>query len=163
MASFETASAARTDAAPFGARTGWFLALFGAVPFWTMALLLTLAPEVAFVRFGGPTVLVTYGAVILSFLGGIRWGAAMAATASAKERASTMVLSTVPSLVGWFAVFLPTPPSLMLLAVAFALQGGWDVRDARRGFLPEWFGRLRLTLTLLVVAALLVASAAALF
>ena len=54
--------------------------------------------------------LTAYGAVILSFLGGIHWGLAIAGSGAdgrKNETSSRLVLSVVPSLIGWGALFLP--------------------------------------------------------
>jgi hypothetical protein len=97
---------------------------------------------------------VVYGAVILSFLGGIRWGTAIGPYGRATQ-IRDMTMSVVPSIAGWIAVLLPSVPALCLLLIGFLLQALWDVIDVEDGRLPGWFGRLRMMLTAGVVAALL--------
>lgn len=94
-----------------------------------------------------------YGAVILSFLGGIRWGIALG-LAGEEKRDARLMLSVVPSLLGWVALLLPAFPALVLLAVAFAAQGAWDVGDVKDDGAPDWFATLRLMLTALVCSLL---------
>ena len=156
-------------AAP-GARLAWLLSLAGALPFWAAALFLLVAGRESLWFDWFVDVARTYGAVILSFVGGIRWGAALeerprpfAAPAAAAGR--TFALSVVPSLAGWFSLFLEPVFGLALLAAAFALQGVWDAfsgpspfaagAGGRGAALPLWFVRLRVVITLLVVPALL--------
>lgn len=145
----------KADLVP-GARTGWFLALAGALPIWVIAIAVLFAPvEVGFF-FGGMNALVAYGAIILSFLGGVRWGAALFGNPLARARMLTV--SVVPALVGWLAALLSAPWSLIVLAVAFVGLGWWDVTSSRFEVLPRWFGTLRLALTLIVVPALVLAA-----
>ena len=104
--------------------------------------------------------LMTYAAVILSFLGGIRWGAALFHAGPAGRRTAsgaTFIASVVPSLAGWVALFPPEPVGLGLLVLAFAAQGAWDALAAQSGRLPDWFGRLRVAITLGAVVSLVLA------
>lgn len=98
-------------------------------------------------------VMLAYGAVILSFLGGIRWGLALRLE-NADRRDARFALSILPSLLGWVALLLPSFPALVLLAVAFAAQGAWDVGDAGEDGAPAWFATLRSLLTALVCSFL---------
>lgn len=98
--------------------------------------------------------LAAYAAVILSFLGGVRWGAAIAAEGT--EGVDTdLVLAVIPSLIAWCALLLPVGVQpLYALVIAYALFGGLDVREAARGLWPGWYSRLRLQLTAAVLACL---------
>jgi hypothetical protein len=88
-----------------------------------------------------------YGAVILSFLGGIHWGLALT-RARADSRA--YIIGVIPSLVGWGAVLLPMRIGLVVLALGFIGQFLMDLRLS----LPGWFRTLRLALTIVVSASL---------
>ena len=135
------------------AATAWFLAGLGALPFVVMALTAALAPGFAAAQLGGQTAFLAYGAVILSFMGGVRWGRALALPDTA--RAARQIISSVaPSLAAWLALLLDRPWAHLLLAVAFALQAAWDVASARSGDLPVWFGRLRLVISAIVIASI---------
>lgn len=94
-----------------------------------------------------------YGAVILSFLGGTRWGLGLLLT-NEDKRDARFTLSVLPSLLGWVALLLPAFPALVLLAVSFAAQGAWDVGDAVDDGAPQWFAHLRTVLTALVCSLL---------
>lgn len=104
--------------------------------------------------------LMAYGAVILSFLGGIHWGSAMADREPDTDRpidAGRLCLSVVPSLAGWLALLLKAESGLAVLAFAFAGTLLLDLRSARKGLAPPWYPKLRKPLTMIVVSALLVA------
>ncbi len=138
-------------------RAAWWLGLAGLIPFFGMAGLLLYAGR-DFIAFPQLVLALSgYGATILAFLGGIRWGAAIATGRPAGG--GVLALSVLPSLAGWLILFAPAPWSFLAFAAAFALQGAWDIAAARRGTLPHWFGRLRLVLTLGAVLAMLVAAA----
>jgi len=103
--------------------------------------------------------LVSYGAVILSFLGGIRWGEAITRN-SLQPGWTALILSVIPSLIGWLALLLHfmvnQTLALVLLAVGFIFQYLLDRRATGKGDLPPWFGRLRLYLSCGAVLSLII-------
>jgi Protein of unknown function (DUF3429) len=99
--------------------------------------------------------LLAYGAVILSFLGGIHWGLAIGQHDPSYRR---LGVGVVPSLVGWVALLLGGAAGLLPLAAAFAAVLGLDIQLTREGMAPAWFPRLRSALTAAVVLCLLVAA-----
>lgn len=107
---------------------------------------------------GAGTWLAAYGAVILSFVGAIHWGAA---AGRGQYAPLPYALSVVPALIGWAALLLPLGTGLVLLAIAFA---AW--RIAEHGLLdvhqPGWLRHLRTRLTAGASISLLVGAAAAL-
>lgn len=153
--------APRREDAP-GLRMAWALSLAGYIPFLAVALFLLVADRSSVWHGWMVDAARTYGAVILSFLGGTRWGAGLGRADAGRQFA----FAVVPSLVGWVSLFMADVYGVALLALAFAAQGAWDAfatspaPDARRAPvsrpLPHWFGRLRATLTFMVVAALVV-------
>lgn len=100
------------------------------------------------------TILSAYGAVIASFLGGIRWGAAAARNSGNGD----YFIAIVPSLVAWAAMAAPAPWDLRILGVLVLAWGLVDQDLTRRGLAPVWLGRLRLVLSGVAGAALLVAA-----
>src|SRR5688500_14465348 len=52
---------------------------------------------------------IAYGAVVLSFLGGIRWGTAIGPYATARQ-ALELAASTLPALAAWIALLLTPVP-----------------------------------------------------
>jgi hypothetical protein len=98
--------------------------------------------------------LALYGAVILSFLGGVRWGCEINANPG-EPHLGDLVAAVVPSVLAWCAVCLPgTVQPLLALLLAFAVYGVFDVAEAGRGAWPAWYSRLRLRLSVLVALAL---------
>lgn len=139
-------------------RAPWVLGLLGLVPFFGLVALAWTAPA----PFDGVAegAWTAYGAAILSFLGGTRWGMELV---SRPEGPSPLVLtvSNVPAILGWLAVVLNivNPPlSLGLLVVGFVLQWAWDAATTGQGprRFPHWYGPLRLVLT----AGVLISAAA---
>jgi hypothetical protein len=102
--------------------------------------------------------LLAYGAIILSFLGGVHWGLAIGSTAPAAAAAlkGRLLLSVIPSLVAWAALVVPARSGLFTLAAAIALMLVVDIRATRAGAAPAWYPRLRIPLSCAVAASLLV-------
>lgn len=131
------------------------LGLAGLIPFLAAAAaqwlaLPLLAPET------GLRLAVVYGAIILSFLGGIRWGTAIGPYDTGRQGLE-FPASVLGSLAGLAAAFLPAIPGLALLIAGFLMQGLWDVMSVDAGRLPAWFGRLRMILTAGAVISLVAA------
>ena len=120
--------------------------LLGVLPF-----LAPVAAEAVFpgVREAAAAVLALYGALILSFLGGARWGLAVSRPAPSFVVVS---LAMLPTLVGLgLLVAASRPVQLFGLAVALAVHWVWDVRADD---VPAWYPRLRSVLTAGAVAGL---------
>lgn len=144
-----------TDAAKTR-RAAWWLSLAGLIPFALCVAGLLLTSQINPQRIILIDAMKTYGAVILSFLGGIRWGAALH---SRREDLTPAILaaSVVPSLAGWMSLLLPVPYVFGVQALAFAGQGAWDSLSAQQGALSPWFAKLRTVLTFLVTGAMITA------
>ena len=139
-----------TTRPPVPAAAAW-LGGAGLLPFLSLAVAsLVLAGEAA--RLAAKALL-AYGAVILSFLGGIRWGLAIARPADARL-APRLGLSVIPSLLGWASLLLPQATGLALLAAGLAAQLWLDVHDSRAGEAPAWYPTLRIPLSLGAIAAM---------
>ncbi len=91
-----------------------------------------------------------WAALILSFLGGIRWGFAIA---NEPYENKNLLISVVPSILAWFVLLLPDAYTILALLVLFCLHGAWDSFYINEGKVAPWFGKIRITLTFLVVAA----------
>ncbi|HTR15464.1 MAG TPA: DUF3429 domain-containing protein [Acetobacteraceae bacterium] len=113
--------------------------------------------------------LIGYGALVLSFLGGVHWGLALADGAArdtaiehppadtATER-KRFALGVLPALVGWIAmlVALVTQPvlSLAVLIAAFIATLVAEAQAARHGLVPAHYMGLRWVLSVIVIAVL---------
>ena len=129
------------------------LGLGGLAPFIGLTALATLGPD------GWQSqslhMLMVYGALILSFLGGVTWGSAL----SHERRSSTWLYSMVPFFTGWVALLLPFERGIWLMVLAFA--GAWAIDRLTQDELapPRWFLQLRTLLTGVVVTCLMVTGA----
>ena len=139
-------------------RLAWFLSLAGAVPF-LVATAALYASDSSSVRVPAITALVTYSAVILSFLGGIEWGLAIRdESGNEATRVIALGLSTVSSLAAWAVLWLPSPTWQVGAALGlFVAVWGADEWMAGRGLLPTWFVDLRTAVSAIVAASLAVA------
>jgi hypothetical protein len=135
------------------------LGLLGLLPFLGCA-------GVVFVAEGWPRslallALAGYGAVILSFLGAVHWGFALAAPDAAAERAR-LIGGVLPSLWAWPTLVL-LPPSLACVALAIGLGLALVAEEfaLARGFTPRAYQGLRRLLTAVAAACLLAAAVVA--
>jgi hypothetical protein len=145
--------AARSDAASVPSAAAWLGGL-GIVPFAGLSLALPFAndvlkPQLLFALFA-------YGAIILSFLGGIHWGLAIAAVPQCDDTLwRRIALSIMPSLVAWVALLTPSSIGFLVLAAAFVAMLLVDLRASRMHEAPAWYPKLRWPLSCGAVAALL--------
>ncbi len=126
-------------------RTAQALGYAGLIPFAALALdaLVTGFVAAPLARMW----LLAYGAVILSFLGGIMWGRCL----NEPEAGATLIVSILISLAGWSAILLSGPAAFWLLAGGFAAALAWDMGAA----LPPWFRRLRIHLSIGAILAMI--------
>ncbi len=130
--------------------TAIWLGALGLLPFGGTALAAAFLDH----RYGvwAMAALMAYGAVILSFLGGIHWGLAIASDAGNGTLPRRLVVGVVPSLVAWAGLLLPPRVGLLVLAAGFAAILYVDFRAARIGEAPPWYPRLRGPLSAVVLA-----------
>lgn len=133
------------------------LGLSGLVPFWALAFGLGATGLRPWDSAALDFALVTYAAVILSFLGGIRWGLAVARSEQ-QDAAVHYFISIVPALIAWALLILPEPLRLGCLGGLALVLGPFDQRLVPAGLAPPWFGRLRLILSVGAGLALLYAA-----
>ena len=92
-----------------------------------------------------------YGASILSFLGGVRWGFAVLEETALRPDWYNMGMSVMPSLIAWVGLLLPDPYSIFTVMCGLAGAGYYDV--ITWGY-PLWFKGLRFCLTFVAVLSL---------
>jgi hypothetical protein len=130
------------------------LGLSGLIPFVGLAALSLIAPEAW--RDTVLKALAYYGATILAFMGGCRWGLAAAGMGEGPSF-RLLGLSVLPSLWAWVALMLPPPFEKEMLALGLVLLYAVDVTLKIEGGAPDWWLRLRLPLTVGASASLIVA------
>ncbi len=129
------------------------LGLLGLAPFLLFTALTLVGPEGwrDWVSLG----LIGYGALILSFLGGITWGLAVTRN---KVQDPLYLASLGPFAAAWVALILPPFFGLLLLIAAFLGALVNDYLLKRAGLSPGWYFSQRVTLTIVVVLCLGVAA-----
>lgn len=129
------------------------LGALGVIPFLGLAIAAVLGSG-AWVN-DALVALLAYGAVILSFLGGIQWGFAVSSPdITPRQMFNRLSLSVAPSLIAWGALLLPLGPGLVVLSVSFILVLIVDLRTVNRSGAPSWYPELRWPLTICAVTAL---------
>ncbi len=140
-------------------RVPLILGLAGLIPFaWGAATMLSdglaiwgagaLGP-----RFVGPYVQLSYGSVILSFMGGALWG--FATRAEGRVAATGYALSVLPALWAFFFVGGGPVSAAIYLIAGFVGILGLDWMFWSQGLAPRWWMALRMILTAGVVLCLL--------
>ncbi|MEL6828814.1 MAG: DUF3429 domain-containing protein [Pseudomonadota bacterium] len=132
------------------------LTTFGIVPFLAPAgLMLRYQDDPIFMSTAGLW-LIAYAAVILSFLGGVRWGVEI--VLRDKPRFAELTLSVLGALVGWALVLVyfqfANPYAFLGSAVALLLH---FVIDRASPEMPLWYRKLRIWPTSAAIVCLLVA------
>ena len=127
-----------------------WLGYAGAIPFILGAALLLFGG--ASLRGLASGLLLNYGAIILSFLGGVHWGASIARDDSGF---GPLGRSVTPALVALIAITVGGAPGLGALIVGFCALLLYDEHESRDGRTPGWYPKLRRPLTALVVGSLI--------
>jgi hypothetical protein len=139
-------------------RPALLLGLAGLLPFlWSAATHLSpalkgWAGQWLSPMFLGPYVGLSYGTVILAFMSGVLWG--FATKAEGREAAIAYTLSVIPALWVFFMVSDASDTSAIFLAAGFVGLLLLDAMFSAWGLAPGWWLRLRVMLTVVVLACL---------
>ena len=142
------------------------LGFAGLAPFFAAALLAAFGPlELAR---AGEAALLIYGGLILSFMGGCRWGFAAAGMGDGPSFRA-LALSVAPTLWAFAALGarfvepqpLSTAGAAAALVLGFAALWASDLKAGLEGAAPDWWLVLRSPLTAGACAALTLGAAAA--
>ena len=135
-------------------RPALILGVAGLIPFIALSVqVATGQPMGAAVTLPARAALLLYGAVILSFLGGIQWGIAVT-SADRSDEWRRYGFSILPALIALAALWLNGRNGLIALAIAVGVWGLYELWATGLGEAPPWYGRLRLWLTIVTVVAL---------
>lgn len=139
-------------------RPALILGLAGLIPFiWSAATHLSPALSAAAGQWLSPMFLgayvgLTYGTVILSFMSGVLWG--FATRTEGREAAIAYALSVIPALWAFFMVSDASDTSAIFLAAGFVGLLLLDATFQAWGLAPRWWLRLRVMLTVVTLACL---------
>ena len=128
-----------------------YLGFSGLIPFLSAPLLMAATqsfyPEVAYAQ-------VVYGASIVSFLGGARWGFAIPAGSPAQPDWMNLGNSVVPSLLAWLALLCRDniTEGALVVIMGLGLSLHYDL-TLLPGY-PAWFKAMRTVLTLVATFSL---------
>jgi hypothetical protein len=138
-------------------RLAWLLAITGTLIFAVMTAFLFTSES--HIRIPAIAALVTFAAVVISYLGGIEFGLALREEGTNEPiRALAMSMSALPSLASWGVFWLPSPRQQIGAAIGlFLLVWVADLYFARRGLIPSWFVDLRTAVTVIACVILGVA------
>ncbi|KAM9790024.1 transmembrane protein 69-like [Neosynchiropus ocellatus] len=128
-----------------------FVGFSGLIPFLSAPLLMAVTqsyyPEVAHAQ-------MVYGACIVSFLGGARWGFAIPEGSPAQPNWKNVGNSVVPSLLAWLAILCKENISEAALVVLMGLGLSLHYDLVLLPGYPAWFKAMRTVLTLVATFSL---------
>jgi len=122
------------------------LIVSGATPIVACALVAVLGPP-EFAAAAASACL-QYAAIVLGFVGGIRWGAELMRDPSAPNP-GRLIAAASTTILAWGGLLLERQIDLAfaLLLAGTAAMLIWDLRAAATGLLPAWTARLRVIAT----------------
>ncbi len=133
------------------------LTIAGAVPFvaLSVAVSMHMFPNVKAIS----GLLLTYAAIIVSFMGGIHWGVAVVRYADSRKIANMLIVESVwPSLIAWGVLFYGnTFTQLLVMTLLYTFVWTIDSLLYSNDMIPQWFFTLRCIITPIVVVSLYVA------
>lgn len=127
-----------------GPKAALTLGFAGLIPFVTPPLIMAVSeiycPELAYAQ-------LAYGASILSFLGGARWGFALPESSPAKPDWINLANSVLPSLLAWMTMLMSDniTPAVTMVIMGLGISLHYDL--SLLPTYPSWFKALRSVLT----------------
>ncbi|MFZ6845521.1 DUF3429 domain-containing protein [Undibacterium sp. RuTC16W] len=96
----------------------------------------------------------SYGIIILSFLGGLHWGVAlMSRNRNTADTRKALIWGVIPTMIAWCSM-VNMGVGFLVQIIGFVVAYQVDKRLYLSYELPDWFIILRLRLTVVVVTAL---------
>lgn len=96
--------------------------------------------------------LIGYGAIILSFVGALHWGAQLSKD---EPLAARFIFSVVPALIGWLALMMPPFAAASALIAGLVMCWAHDMRLVAKKEWPSYMGGLRTILTAIACLSLM--------
>ena len=125
-----------------------FLTYAGTLPFFGVVIICSVKPN--FLGINYEYLILTYGAVIVSFIAGIHWGIYLFKNTSV----NLFVHSNFITLLAWCLVIIKDPLSPLGLIFCFLYLLFIDKKLLQEGILVPWFVSLRIKTSALVILAL---------
>ncbi len=132
------------------------LTLAGGLPFVALSLMVSMhwfSDAKAVLSF-----LLSYAAVIISFLGGVHWGFAVQHFHRNRSIANLLLAtSVVPPLIAWGILLYPDHyAQLLVLTLLYSFMWAIDSLLYNNDLMPQWFFNIRCIITPVVVVSLYV-------
>ena len=121
----------------------------GVLPFLGAAIMPAVKSN--FLGLNYDSVILTYGAVIASFVAGIHWGIHL----FKDPPLNLFIHSNIAALLAWCAVMVAHPANTVILLICFLYLIVIDRQLWKAGVIEKWYLRTRLIATTLVLLALL--------
>ncbi|MCH9646449.1 MAG: DUF3429 domain-containing protein [Proteobacteria bacterium] len=99
-----------------------------------------------------PYILITYVAVILSFMGAIHWGIAI--SNPKEDNFRYFIINVKPALMAWATLLVPESYAIILLVIGFIALIMYDWAAEKSLKLPSWYLPMRKKLTTVVILCL---------
>jgi len=99
-----------------------------------------------------------WGALLLSFMGGARWGYALKAMGGQSSFVE-LGAALVPAAVGWAALLAQPLHAAAIQILGFLFQAVWDLLAGQTGRLPDWAVRVRVEAAAIAIVGLLALTA----
>ena len=133
----------------------------GTIPFISLAVILPLADAPSTTSSASAlaaSALHLYGAIILSFLGGLHWGRIACNPDIKPSDKWFLIYSVIPSLIGWSCYLLSDiwQDAAAMLIAGFIISYVIDIRFIKLGAWQSWMKPLRTNLTLIACFSLTV-------
>ena len=124
----------------------------GALPFLACALLSFSYDQLPLLGASTSLVILTYGAVIASFIAGIHWGLYL----FKNPPLNLFIYSNIITLAAWANLYFVPTLGAIILIICFAILLVIDRQLAENNIIEDWFYSLRIRISTIVIGALIV-------
>ena len=126
----------------------------GLIPFLSSSLALAVLQHT---QIGWLEIGLSYGAIILSFLGGLHWAFAMTLhELTTQQKNQRFIWSVIPSLLAWSSFALSPMNATLVLVIGFLSHLSQDFYIKKLANMPAWYLPLRMQLTAVACLCLII-------